>query len=862
MLSFCILILGFHFSKNKFTPKKLKLNQSNNLNIPSRIIKEHFKIDTTTLETDFFFKEASILAADYDGDGIADNLDKDKDNDGIPNEDECSGVTYGAELIVNGDFENGYAHWTSDFNRGINNRFGTDGNCGAQGWVALSPCASQNGGCGTYYEYNGSNPTGSSLITSNLGSGANVITTSTCNSTLGSCWAQSLPDHTTGSGLSLYVDPNDIVGESYWIQTITIQANTFYEFTAWIMVIEEDPNLVFKINNTNLTNVFNLDRQTGGSDGTDVWQPVLTTWFSGSNSGNVVIELVNVTTGCGGNDIRLDDVSFRKVNNLCDCDGDGIANIYDLDSDNDGISDLDEAGHSAADSNNDGVIDGSSSLFGSSGLFNSLETSSNSGIANYTIKDSESTPDGTYDFCEIDADGDGCLDTQEASISDSDKDGVAGNGTPTITTKGLVSGLSYSNPSNTGWQNPATQAAACVEICGNNIDDNGDGIVDCPDVIGVIFEDVNYGGGLGRGYSAANTSAVASGWSNNGIRLPNVRVELYNSVGAFVTSTTTSSIGQYVFSEVAAGDYSIRVVNGTITSLRPTNATYKTTIPVQTFRQTTAVAYYNEVGGANPALADAGSNTSSASLASLTTASTTAQSVTSITVGTTNVGNNHFGYNFSTITNTNDAGQGSLRQFILNSNELGNTNLDQEDSPSGGVSFPKAAGWETTIFMIPGTSTHTITATSNIDLIRDVKTHISGYTQAGSAQGTISARTLKIKLVGATTSVSGLSIYEDDGQISGLVLHSFNKAIRSYKTGTTGSFVWGNYVGIEEDGVTPVANSSDGITFEAISNSFIGMNDDNVNDANEGNLVVESFGGVNLKGSSNALSRRKLYRNR
>ena len=45
------------------------------------------------------------------------------------------------------------------------------------------------------------------------------------------------------------------------------------------------------------------------------------------------------------------------------------------------------------------------------------------------------------------------------------------------------------------------------------------------------------------------------------------------------------------------------------------------------------------------------------------------------------VNNVDFGFNFDTIVNTNDADQGSLRQFLLNSNELDNTNLDQEDNP-------------------------------------------------------------------------------------------------------------------------------------------------------------------------------------
>jgi hypothetical protein len=194
----------------------------------------------------------------------------------------------------------------------------------------------------------------------------------------------------------------------------------------------------------------------------------------------VVIELVNVTTGCIGNDIRLDDISFREIINFCDCDGDGIANIYDLDSDNDGISDLHEAGHNAADANNDGIIDGSNSDFGANGLFDNIETFADSDIINYSIKNSESSPDGIIDACEIDADGDGCFDTREAVVSDTDNDGIAGTGIPTITSLGLVSGLNYAYPTNNSWQNHLDKSN-CTEICNNGIDDDGDGLIDCAD---------------------------------------------------------------------------------------------------------------------------------------------------------------------------------------------------------------------------------------------------------------------------------------------------------------------------------------------------------------------------------------------
>ena len=49
----------------------------------------------------------------------------------------------------------------------------------------------------------------------------------------------------------------------------------------------------------------------------------------------------------------------------------------------------------------------------------------------------------------------------------------------------------------------------------------------------------------------------------------------------------------------------------------------------------------------------------------------TAQSITNVTVSASNVTDVDFGYSFDVIVNTNNSGQGSLRQFITNANTLG-----------------------------------------------------------------------------------------------------------------------------------------------------------------------------------------------
>jgi len=308
---------------------------------------------------------------DNDNDGIPNQDDYDDDNDGIPDSLEntigCADSVLGNNLIINGDFEDGYAYWTSDFNRGRNNRNGppaTNGGCGGQGWVAISPCESNNGACNDYYSYFGGTYDGSIVITDPAGTGANIFNTN-CNSNAGTCKALQSPDHTSGFGNSVYIDPSDVVGQAYWKQTINVELGARYQFSAWINVIEDDPNLVFRVGGVNIAGPINLDPPDNiNGNGTDsTWLEVSTQWVS-TLSGSVVLELVNTTAGCSGNDIRLDDVFFAPV--YCDTDGDGIADQFDLDSDNDGCPDAVEAGY--VDTDNDSILGSSPVTVNSQGL--------------------------------------------------------------------------------------------------------------------------------------------------------------------------------------------------------------------------------------------------------------------------------------------------------------------------------------------------------------------------------------------------------------------------------------------------------------------------------------------------------------
>lgn len=200
-------------------------------------------------------------------------------------------------------------------------------------------------------------------------------------------------------------------------------------------------------------------------------------------------------------------------------------------------------------------------------------------------------------------------------------------------------------------------------------------------ITGTVFEDVNYPGGPGRNVTVSAGKPVVG-----------ARVELYDSAGNLNRTGFTGTDGKYVIGGMANGTYRTRVVNSTVKSTRGGGVGCATCLPVQTFRRFYNAGGFvnvpNEVGGANPAGQDPGINTL-----------TGAQSVSSVLVLSNGIVGIDFGYNFNTIVNTNQIGQGSLFQFITNANNLDETGLDI----GANSIFDPAAGEDTSIFMIPPT---------------------------------------------------------------------------------------------------------------------------------------------------------------
>jgi hypothetical protein len=393
------------------------------------------------------------------------------------------------------------------------------------------------------------------------------------------------------------------------------------------------------------------------------------------------------------------------------------------------------------------------------------------------------------------------------------------------------------------------------------------GVAASATVTGTVFEDKNYGGGAGRSLAASGGTGIAG-----------VRVEAYTAAGVFSTSVNTVAGGTYSLT-LAAGTWTIRVANRTIASTRTGGCAAGTCLPVQTFRTNASplpvTAVTDHVGGQNPALIDAGSGAGGTTLASLTTATTTPQSITTVAVGAANISGVDFGFNFDTIVNTTDTGQGSLRQFVVNANAL--------TGEAGLAQAGLLAGFETSVFMIPNgvanpgqnagyanqltpaganAGAARITLASALPVISGANTILDGRTQTNDVRASPGgAETNPFQIgTGGTVGTSGtllpqfgrpeIVINAAATQVSGTAAPVYVAGVAiengSVIVSGNGSLVQDCLVGTNADGtVSTVYSANYGITIGAgtgitISHNYVKVNDSGIRgDATGANAVIQ-----------------------
>ncbi len=211
-----------------------------------------------------------------------------------------------------------------------------------------------------------------------------------------------------------------------------------------------------------------------------------------------------------------------------DTDGDGVKNRYDLDSDNDGLPDVVES--FGTDSNNDGIIDSysdadsdgfSNNVDGDANNDGSAENTSNALVISGSDVNNDGIPDsyvrantdgnGLPNAYDLDADGDGLIDTFEAGMPDSDNNGIADGTLGSDGWSNTVDALSSITLTNTDGQGSSNVY---------DIDSDNDGIPDVVEAqltVSYLAPSGSDSDNDGIDNSFDNNDATFGGATNNGI---------------------------------------------------------------------------------------------------------------------------------------------------------------------------------------------------------------------------------------------------------------------------------------------------------------------------------------------------------
>lgn len=133
-------------------------------------------------------------------------------------------------------------------------------------------------------------------------------------------WGFDHTHNTTGSRNFMIVNGHGSI--TIWQETVTVQPNTDYYFSAWAMSLNDASpyaRLQFEVNGTAVGTIANLGAgpadaaQAANSDSYWVRFYSNPKWNSGAVSGPITIRIINNENALGGNDFALDDISFGTL---------------------------------------------------------------------------------------------------------------------------------------------------------------------------------------------------------------------------------------------------------------------------------------------------------------------------------------------------------------------------------------------------------------------------------------------------------------------------------------------------------------------------------------------------------------------
>jgi hypothetical protein len=428
---------------------------------------------------------------DTDGDGIIDNIDLDDDNDGIPDSIEQNYASHSVlgttlqKVLLNETF--GVGTTRTRINSNVTTASTTY--CYEDG--TTTQAADE---CDTIKDLN------DGQYTINYEAGSTAVA-----SWAPTYWYQG-PDHTTDTNgrMALFNATNDITDEFYRtiVQGITANAPLTYSF--WILNLDRTdapgiasrnrPNISVEfrdLSNNLISTISTGDiAPTSATNPTGDWYNFSATFIPVTTGFSIVFR--NNQPGGLGNDLALDDILITQI--LTDTDQDGSPDVYDLDSDNDGIGGIIEDGWAAL-SNGKDRMDLSSGVWidaNNNGWHDTAEAYYATNLpANF---DGDAVPN----YIDLDSDNDSIFDVDEAGLLNGDGDvncDGQGDGTDTdgdgiLTPFDTLVGFGNSGkslPTDTlgsgspDYLNVASKTPGIYDISTTlyaNLDTNNDGIID------------------------------------------------------------------------------------------------------------------------------------------------------------------------------------------------------------------------------------------------------------------------------------------------------------------------------------------------------------------------------------------------
>ncbi|OBQ55055.1 choice-of-anchor D domain-containing protein [Tamlana sp. s12] len=375
--------------------------------------------------------EVKRIYFDSDGDGVYDDVDEDDDNDGILDADEQGACASGGHILAGA---------TSASYKLLNETFGT-------GTDRSSSLSNLYNASTTYRNEDGIPPGAGGNIdfsdgeytvyhqisTSNTNPGAwpNWNTRGDVASYSWYAWGL-IEDHTPNDtdGKMAIFNADAFPGVFYEAEIVGVIPNVPIDFGFWVINLDNRDDVILShggsvgpngyrllpevrveflaLDGVTVLDTFEPGEITRCNDGLfpgdsgynqcneSVWQTFTHNFTTSENS--FIVRLSNIGSGGAGNDLAIDDITVNQA--LCDRDGDGVADLYDLDSDNDGIPDAVEAGLGQYTSGN-GILNGPVNT--SNGLM------THAGVN--PIPDSDG--DGIPDYLDLDSDNDGVFDVDE-----------------------------------------------------------------------------------------------------------------------------------------------------------------------------------------------------------------------------------------------------------------------------------------------------------------------------------------------------------------------------------------------------------------------------------------------------------------